>query len=501
MTQSAVRPVLAGLMIAFLAVDAVSAAQPPGAPLLVETRQLRIGFDARHGDVTSWRACVPGCQTPTARMVDFIAPSGAGGEVGYLIPLQGEQRIVEAEADIRVEDTGGGRIVIVRTPVASGDAIVEQRWEIPEEGYRVTYRATVTQGDPGRVGGLEFATGSAFRPAPMPGFSSAYAAVRPFELLSGDYRAPDDKPVTAALAGSDWAGLRSRFWVLAAMPSTPAEARLPGGDIVQVAVADGAPLDLSFYGGPVERAALAAGGNDLTRLLYADLWSWLRALSQALRWLMDALYALTGNAGFAILLLSVVVKLLMSPLTTLAERWQADVNRTHARLAPLLAEAKADYRGEARHERVLEAYKSLGVSPLYTMKSLAGYLIQIPVFIAAFTMLGENFALAETPWLWIDDLSRPDAVASLPFALPFFGGDLNLLPFIMTALTLIAAILHGDPDLTPALLASQRRRLYWLAALFFVLFYTFPAGMVLYWTMNNLLHLIVSHWPRGRATA
>ena len=58
-------------------------------------------------------------------------------------------------------------------------------------------------------------------------------------------------------------------------------------------------------------------------------------------------------------------------------------------------------------------------------------------------MLGENFALAETPWLWIDDLSRPDAVASLPFSLPFFGGELNLLPFIMTALTLVAAILHG----------------------------------------------------------
>ena len=76
---------------------------------------------------------------------------------------------------------------------------------------------------------MEFATGSAFRPAPMPGFSSAYAAVRPFELLSGDYRAPDEKPVTAALGDSDWVGLRSRFWVLAAMPSAPAEARLPGG--------------------------------------------------------------------------------------------------------------------------------------------------------------------------------------------------------------------------------------------------------------------------------
>jgi len=500
MMHSAVRIVLTASMMALLAVDAVSAAQPLAASVLVETNHLRIEFDARRGDVTSWRACAPGCQEPTARMVDFIGPAAGGGEAGRVVPMQDGKLAVEADADIRLEEAPNGRVVIVRAPLAAGGDALVQRWEIPAEGYRVTYRATVAPGEPGQASGLEFATGSAFRPAPMPGFSSAYAAVRPFQLAAGDYRTPDEKPATASLGESDWVGLRSRFWVLAAMPSAPAEARLADADIVQVAVGNGAPLSLTFYGGPVERAALAAEGDDLTRLLYADLWGWLRALSQALRWLMDGLYALTGNVGFAILLLSVVVKLLMSPLTALAERWQADVNRTHARLEPLLAEAKANFRGEARHERVLAAYESLGVSPLYTMKSLAGYLIQIPVFIAAFTMLGENFALAETPWLWIDDLSRPDAFASLPFALPFFGGDLNLLPFVMTALTLIAAILHGDADLTPALLASQRRRLYLLAALFFVLFYTFPAGMVLYWTMNNLLHLLVSHWPSRRRT-
>ena len=496
MIHSAVRSVIAGLAIALVAVDAASATQ--SAAVLVETRQLRIEFDPRSGDMTSWRACAPDCQEPTARTVDFIGPAAGGGEAGRLIPLSGERRAAGTAADIRLEDTRDGQAVIVRAPLAADGAVLEERWEIPEEGYRVSYQANVT---PGQPGGLEFATGSAFRPDPMPGFSSAYAAVRPFELLSGAYRAPDEKPATAALGESDWVGLRSRFWVLAATPSAPAEAHLPGADVVRITVGEGASLHLSFYGGPVERSALAAGGEDLTRLLYADLWGWLRALSQGLRWLMDGLYALTGNVGLAILLLSVVVKLLMSPLTALAERWQADVNRTHARLEPLLAEAKANFRGEAQHERVLAAYKSLGVSPLYTMKSLAGYLIQIPIFIAAFTMLGENFALAETPWLWVDDLSRPDAVASLPFTLPFFGSDLNLLPFIMTALTLVAAVLHGDADLTPALLASQRRRLYILAALFFVLFYTFPAGMVLYWTMNNLLHVLVSHWPLGRKTA
>ena len=107
-------------------------------------------------------------------------------------------------------------------------------------------------------------------------------------------------------------------------------------------------------------------------------------------------------------------------------------------------------------------------------------------------LLGEHFALSGTSWLWIDDLARPDAIATLPVPLPFFGPDLNLLPFLMTALTLLAAARHRDPELTPALLRAQRRRLYLLAALFFALFYTFPAAMVLYWTMNNALHLLVA---------
>ena len=197
------------------------------------------------------------------------------------------------------------------------------------------------------------------------------------------------------------------------------------------------------------------------------------------------------------MLLSIVVKLLMYPLTRLAEKWQSQVNQIHARLQPALEQARHGFKGEERHERVLAVYRDQNVHPLYTMKSLFGYLIQIPVFIAAFAMLGENIALAEVSWLWIEDLSRPDALGALPVYLPFFGSDFNVLPVIMTALSFLAAMTHRDDHLTAALLSSQKRRLYCLSILFFVLFYTFQAGMVLYWTTNNLLHLIAS-WVANR---
>ena len=475
---------------------ATGAAAEPGT-VVVTTAQLRLAFSEHHPGPISLTACVPTCESPRARTIEFIAAregSGAAGGIEPLPPPLGDTIAapppVRVATAIELREAGTHVDVYLRVPDDASGPRLEQRWRIPREGYRLSWQTN------GKVAGtgLRLATGDAFQPAPMPGFSHAYAAVRAFTLKDGEVHKGTADPAPAAIGPGEWAGVRSRFWALAASPATPAGAELGPERQAVLRVPGAAGMTADLYAGPVARDQLFAADDGLDALLYADLWTWLRWLSRGLRVLMDGLMSVVGNAGVAILLLSVVVRVLMSPVTAVAERWQADVNRTQARLEPLLAEARANYTGEARHERTLAAYRSLGVSPWYTLKSLAGYLIQIPVFVAAFTMLGENFALAQTPFLWIDDLSRPDALLPLPLTLPFFGSDLNLLPFLMTGLTLLAALLHEDSDLTPALLRAQRRRLYGLAGLFFLLFYTFPAGMVLYWTMNNLLHLVTAHW-------
>ncbi|MFQ5633799.1 MAG: YidC/Oxa1 family membrane protein insertase [Gammaproteobacteria bacterium] len=218
-------------------------------------------------------------------------------------------------------------------------------------------------------------------------------------------------------------------------------------------------------------------------------------------WLLTTIDGVVGHIGWSVVLLSLAVKLLMAPLTKLADRLQASVNRTQALLQPQLAEIRRHYRGEEAHERTLGVYRDHGVSPLYTLKSLVGFLIQIPVFIAAFDMLGENIALDGAAFGWIEDLARPDHWLTLPVVLPFFGGHLNLLPLLMTGITLLTSRLQTDPHLTPELLRAQRLRLYLMAVAFFLLFYTFPAGMVLYWTTNNALHLVrILLRPPGRGS-
>jgi YidC/Oxa1 family membrane protein insertase len=356
---------------------------------------------------------------------------------------------------------------------------------------------------------LAIAGGRDLVPHELPGFGGIYSNARAVAVVAGEQETLADheqEPVQSRrLEPGDWAGVRGRFWTLMARSADPllldAAEQRPESPVLVLAPANAGAttLRLEFYGGPVARPALVAAAPGLEGMLYAVLWEPLRRLSFGLQWLLDRWQDLVGHAWLAILLLSLSVKLLMAPLIMVAERWQAQVNRTRSRLEPELAAIRREFRGEEAHRRTLEVYRSHGVSHFYTLKSLAGFLIQIPVFIAAFDMLGENFRLAGAGWLWIGDLALPDRALALPFVLPFFGGHFNLLPFVMTALTVLAARWQEETSLAPELRQRERLRLYAMAGLFLLLLYTFPAGMVLYWTANNFWHLLRVAWERLRS--
>ena len=163
--------------------------------------------------------------------------------------------------------------------------------------------------------------------------------------------------------------------------------------------------------------------------------------------------------GLAIIALAVCVKLLLFPLTKVAERLQEQVNATQARLQPGLDAINAAHRGEERTRRTLALYREAGVHPFYTLRSLAGFLIQLPVFIAVFDMLAEDFDLHGVRFLWIRDLARPDELWRLPACLPFFGCHLNLLPVLMSSISIAAVLRARSAHLTPALIRRQRRNL------------------------------------------
>jgi YidC/Oxa1 family membrane protein insertase len=349
---------------------------------------------------------------------------------------------------------------------------------------------------------LELATGSTFVPDPLPGLGAIYTHARGVQVSEtgqAGFEFDADEPAQSFELRADpgsWSGIRSRYWALLVEPLNGA---LQGGitylaedqPVFKLSAGSATePLQLRLYAGPIDWRVMREVSPVLSEMLFAALWDFLRWLTFGMMILLDWLYALVGNYGIAIILLSLSAKVLMTPLTLLADRWQADVNRIQTLLQPELDEIKRSFKGEEAHERTLAVYKKHDISMFYTFKSAAGFLIQIPVFIAAFDMLAENIALNEVVFLWVNDLAKPDAFAELPFVLPFFGGWLNLLPFLMTGLSTFAAWLQSEEALSVELQRQQSLRLYAMSAAFFLLFYTFPAGMVLYWTSSNLFHLL-----------
>ena len=111
------------------------------------------------------------------------------------------------------------------------------------------------------------------------------------------------------------------------------------------------------------------------------------------------------------------------------------------------------------------------------------------MLIAVFNALGEMPALRGESFLWIDDLAYPDVLGELGFSVPLLGNKLSLLPVLMTAVTVWSTLVLTRTGVSKVQLDAEKTRLLLMSVGFFIMFYPFPAAMVLYWTCTNLLQL------------
>jgi YidC/Oxa1 family membrane protein insertase len=212
----------------------------------------------------------------------------------------------------------------------------------------------------------------------------------------------------------------------------------------------------------------------------------MRVLCGWLLQLLEWLASVTGSWGLAIILLAVLVRLFMFPFARRALRSQKHFNEVQQQLKPALAEIKARYKGGEQAEHIEALYHEHGVSPAAGIKPLLLVLLQLPILIALFQILLHAPDLHGVGFIGIADLSQPDRAFALGASLPWFGGYLNILPFVLAASLLLGALfVPGEGDA-----AAARKRL-WItgamALVFFVLFYSFPSGLVLYWIVTNVL--------------
>lgn len=239
----------------------------------------------------------------------------------------------------------------------------------------------------------------------------------------------------------------------------------------------------------VTKPELPSIALELDQIRYSHLWdpfSWLAKLVESS---LVAIQTYTvSNWVLSIVVFSVLLKLLLLPVSVMTVRIQRKVSQVQAKLAPQMADIKANYDGEEAHNRMMAAHKEQGVTLFYTLKPMLGSFIQIPILIAVFNALGEMPQLNGQSFMWINNLAYPDVVAHLSISMFMFGDTISLLPLIMSVVTIFATMTFTNSYAPEAEVKRQRRNLYLMTLAFFILFYPFPAAMVFYWTLNNILH-------------
>ncbi len=333
--------------------------------------------------------------------------------------------------------------------------------------YQITRDGKPTEGSQGGMMGINTFTGPAVFTT-----GEKYQKVEFADIEKG-------KAKFAAKADNGWVALVQHYFVAAWIAPDKVEREfymrkvgdnLYSAGMIVPAGADGTS-SIQLYAGPQEQNKLEkiAPGLDLV----VD-YGWLTMVAAPLFWVLDMVHRLTGNWGWAIIGLTLLIKLAFFPLSAASYKSMAKMRV----LTPKLMKLKETYGDDKQrlNQEMMELYKKEKVNPLGGCLPI---LVQIPVFIALYWVLLGTVEMRDAPWLgWIADLSVKD---------PYY-----VLPLIMGVTMFVQTKLNPTPP-DPI----QAKVMLYMPVLFTFMFLWFPAGLVLYWVVNNILS-IAQQWQINR---
>ncbi len=289
-----------------------------------------------------------------------------------------------------------------------------------------------------------------------------------------------NKPELPKPAKDGWVGMIQHYFVTAWVPKDgePREfyARTVDKNLYSIGMLQALPSiapqasvtsTAQLYVGPQDQHALAqlAPGLDLV----VD-YGWLTFLAKPIYWLLEFLHRIVANWGWAIVLLTVIIKAAFYPLSAASYKSMARMKEVTPRMMKL-REQYGDDKAKL-NAAMMELYKNEKINPLGGCLPI---LVQIPVFISLYWVLLASVEMRNAPWvLWVKDLATPD---------PWF-----ILPVLMMATMWIQYKLNPTPP-DPV----QAKVMMFMPLIFGVMFFFFPAGLVLYWLTNNILS-IAQQW-------
>jgi YidC/Oxa1 family membrane protein insertase len=202
-------------------------------------------------------------------------------------------------------------------------------------------------------------------------------------------------------------------------------------------------------------------------------------LTQIIKISYVMIYKIFENHGISVIGVGFAVTILCLPLYIIAEKWQQIERQTVKSLKPKIGKIKAVFKGDEQYMVLSTYYRQNHYHPIFALRSSFGILIQVPFFLAAYSYLSKLQALKGVSFLFVRDLGSPDSCIGIG------GFTVNILPILMTLINCAAGAVY-----TSDLSSRDRIQVYGLALVFLVVLYNSPAGLVLYWTVNNILSLV-----------
>lgn len=306
------------------------------------------------------------------------------------------------------------------------------------------------------------------------------------------FKQPKDKVITN-LGKIGWSMLRSRYFCTIIKPLsdssmqfyhiTKSDGIVMGVDMNSRTMPGSRAFEYNtiLYVGPHKESDLKQAGYGLEDTIN---YGFLGGIAWFLLAIMKGCYKIFHNWGIAIILTSVALNILLYPLSYSSFK---SIKKMQD-LQPEMEKLKVQYKNnkEKMNKEVMELYKKYKINPLGGCLPI---LLQMPIFFALYQAMMRSIELRGSGFLWIKDLSLPDAV-KIPIELPILGNSINILPLIMLVLMVIQQKISTSSmgkAITDEQKQQQKMMLIMMPIMFGFIFYNMPSGLVLYWVVSTML--------------
>lgn len=403
------------------------------------------------------------------------------------------QRVPGRRGETVVVSTSRGEVLF--TQALSGRRTLVRRLSVPAQGCAVDMEIELTGPAPASLEVI-WAPGTGYskdeelsvgRPETYQNVSNAVVATRTGMIKQGE----DKKPVTKEEDFPFWAAVRNKYFVAALVPPDPKDCEGVTG-VTGIASTDGtrnnlcatlrfalAPgarrvrIPLRVYAGPQVYEEMKAAGPRLEKALDLGFFGVIAfPILQALKFLA----AYVHNYGVAIIILTIIIKALL----WLPSQWGLNQMQRMKDVQPQINFINETYKDDPRRkqEEIMRIYREKKVNPVGGCLPM---LIQIPIFFALFSALGNAIELKGAPFaLWIRDLSAMDPIYVMPILV-------GVTMFVQQAMTPVV----GDP--------KQAKMMRWMSLAFVVMFIKMPSGLMVYWLAQNLMQIGQQWWTNRQA--